>query len=386
MTNVAVDVPELFRRALAPPHRFDAELQLLLKQAARERPAALLAEITRLTAATDAARYPSWVLVRHVEHTISTTPGIEQAEAALRLAIRPAAASLDRLGPYFLDEDARRRWIVARLAIRQPPDVALELLERNEERSEFAPLLPLLTAELLTRGRVRPADHAVVGRLLREMRGTGSPFAWLPHEPLPIEGSAIFPALGEELFTPAQRLPPIETTLRPLQFPWGSGTLVEFPDVPRPEGWPRDGTQLELRAFHLPPSGERADDASALSGLPLESLRPNPSLIQTQPVEPEGAFALLFQLGVVDEGWVSGSAAWPRLVAWRLLAALAGRPATSAPEEIERAARELTWTRAAVRGGWFDQVDVGWAFLMLSRDASRRDVRVLAATRVEPRT
>lgn len=382
---MAVDLPALFRKRITSP-RFEGDIAQEMKQAAREQPAEMLAEMLKLPSGDNLSSYPAWMLARHAERALATTPGIEPAETALRLASLPAPASIEALSPFILGRRERQRWILAQIAIRQPPDIALELLERNEERAAMAPLLAMLTAELVTRRRVRPADHAVVARILREMRGTGSPYASLPTETQPLESRIDLPALGDELFVPVPRLPPLEATLVPMRADWTHETLVELPAPPAPHEWPREGTIVELRHFHLPPGAAKVDLAGVIAGLPLQSLQPNARDVLVQAITPEDAFAHLFHLALVDEGWATSFAAWPRLVAWQLVAALSGCDRASSPEAIERAAHDRVWARVSVRGGWWAQIDLGWAAALITRDSSRLGVRYLAASRIEPRT
>lgn len=385
----AVDVPQLFRRALGNTHRFDGAFLLELREAARKEPAALFTEMQRLPTerSSPARAYPAWLLARHVEHTLATTPGIEPAAAALRLAIRAGVAPSPMM-LFAFDDDARRRWILARLAVRQTADVAIELLERFEESPEGAPILPLLTQELITRNRVRSADHPVVRRLIREMRGRESPYAWLPEELLPIEAHTVFPAIDDAVFMPHARLPPLEEPeTAPVRWPWGSQTLHELDPPACDVAWPRPDTQLELRAFQLPPGSAGVPASGAIASLPLDCLAPpSGATMRTRTLAASEAFALLFHAAAVEEGWASGFASWPRLVAWKLLSTLAGSRASDSPEDIQRAASALEWTRVGTRDGWFDQVDLGWAMLVAARDLASRRIRVLAAARVEPRT
>lgn len=383
-----IDVPRLFRKALAQTHRFDGAFLEELREAARREPAALLAEVMQLPDENSPARtYPAWLLARHVEHMLATTPGIEQASCALRLALLSPHPPSPVTMPFMSDDEARRRWILARIAVRQPPDIAIEILERFEERTDTAPMIAMLTQELLTRNRVRAADHPVVGRLVREMRGRESPYAWLPEDPFPIETETVFPAIDESMFSAHPRLPPIEEAdSTPERWPWGSATLIELePPDPGVE-WPRRGTDLELRAFQLPPASEGIGAASAIVSLPLDALNPPSRAVRTRSLTATEAFALFFHAAAADEGWACGFAAWPRLVAWKLVAALSGASPGASPGDIQQVANGLEWTRLATRAGWFDRVDLGWALLIAARDLGTRRIRVLAASRVEPKT
>src|SRR5687767_13378085 len=111
------------------------QLPRALEALARSDPRELAASIEALRPAGDDPQAPAgihWMLSRYVEHALASARSIEAADALFRLACSEIEPSRILEMRRAFDTATRRRWVAALLASSQTPEVALELLERNE--------------------------------------------------------------------------------------------------------------------------------------------------------------------------------------------------------------------------------------------------------------
>ncbi len=351
------------------------------------------------------------------EYSASVLAGPRATEDCLRFANLERQSSLEAHHIFHGRLKDRARFFASRLAVNQPVETVIGLLERHESRIDLEEVLFLLAHELVLVHDLTD-DVEPVGRMGRRMRDRGHPLAWLPLHPADLESFHAEP-FDPRVFTPrrgegyaiqnsvyrsriehpwapypADRDQPFDAGLR--RELWRAGRL---PETTGDDDRRRIGTAVaswaeesnghwEAKTFAAAPEirAEPLDkylllslDLDCVAGVREAAERDGTDRVRIFEIGPRQALAMLFRAaangGDLGEGCFG---AYGRLHAWQSFAGLCGAPGHTTIEGVIEVAQDTRWIFFSSPSDWFD--DVINEFGLLAVRAGGGDLAVVAAT------
>ncbi|MFE5597359.1 DUF6183 family protein [Streptomyces sp. NPDC056549] len=319
-----------------------------------------------------------WSVLDRLLRLLTTTPGQEHVEQALRLL--SAAGSTKR---------KLARYAASLLAAGQAPENLIAVFAGRSSRAGASEELRMcLVHELVLRG-VTIEKAPEIERWATSSHWRHHPLAWLPLELSALEETPPLPshAVGGSSYSMpyGPQDGPGVTLGNVTHVPSATETTTEaFCEAAAAAvaNWAEESNgRSEAGTYDLAEPVEAGNLPDLLVTLGLECLNgvgPRKRLALTS-CQPERAWHMLFAAASTGGAYNNGEyGAYGRLAAWRSLAALSGAPTEAAVGEVERSAQACDWYSFGAATKWFERVT--WDIGLVSIAPGARRLAVLAAT------